>query len=160
MLHESNEKTIPLNLEIKCIHNYIALEKLRYADTLAVSVNMQDEVRDLCIVPLTIFPFVENSFKHGASEQLTDAWINIDFSVYQGDFVFKIANSKNPLMVHAHPNGIGLANVKRRLELVYGGDHSLVISNERDSFLAVLKIALTRMDRIKDMQYEDEMSHR
>jgi len=160
MLHESNYPTIPVKLEAKCIRDYIELEKLRYTNALAVAINVQENVNDLSIVPLTIFPFVENSFKHGASELIKDAWINIDLSTYKDDFVFKIANSKRSIPASQTPNGIGLSNVKRRLELVYRQDHSLQIIDEADSFLVILKISLSRMQKSQIEKYEDQVSYR
>lgn len=160
MLHESNYPTIPVNLEIKCIRDYIELEKLRYSDALSVSLNVQSEVNELSIVPLTLFPFVENSFKHGASELIGEAWINIDFSTYKNDFVFKIDNSKRAAPPNTRSGRIGLANVKRRLELVYGKNHSLQIIDEPESFLVILKIAIDSMDTNPIKKHEGEMSYR
>jgi LytS/YehU family sensor histidine kinase len=160
MLHESNYPTIPVSLEIKCIRDYIELEKLRYSDALSVSLNVQSEVNDLSIVPLTLFPFVENSFKHGASELIGEAWINIDFSTYKNDFVFKIDNSKRAAPPNTRSGRIGLANVKRRLELVYGKKHSLQIIDEPESFLVILKIAIDSMDTNPVNRYEGQMSYR
>jgi two-component system, LytTR family, sensor kinase len=161
MLHESNQTTILLHQEIKCIYDYIELEKLRYPDILSVAVNVQDTVQSLSIVPLMIFPFVENSFKHGASELIKDAWINIDFSTYKTDFIFKIANSKRTISSNGSASkGIGLHNVKRRLELVYGKDHDLQITDNTDNFLVILKIKLVRMKHQPTETYEGEMSYR
>jgi two-component system, LytTR family, sensor kinase len=160
MLHESNHTTIPLHLELKCVHDYIELEKLRYTERLSVSINIQAGIENLAIAPLVIFPFVENSFKHGASEIIQDAWVNIDLSVYRDDLVFKIANGKGPRVAPSTANGIGLSNVKRRLELVYQRDHSLEIMDDPESFLVVLKIALARMERNHSKKYEGEMSYR
>jgi two-component system, LytTR family, sensor kinase len=159
MLHESNYPTVPLHLEIRCINDFIELEKLRYTDSLSISFNVEDEVRDLSLVPLTIFPFVENSFKHGASELIRDAWVNIDLSVYRDEFIFKIENSKSPTR-NPNSTGIGLNNVKRRLELIYGKDHKLQILDGTDSYLVILKIALTRMEKNHLSDYESEMSYR
>jgi hypothetical protein len=160
MLHESNYPTVPLHFEIKCINDYIELEKLRYPDLLSISFNVQHEVKELSIVPLMIFPFVENSFKHGASEHIRDAWVNIDLSIYREEFVFKIENSKNSNYKLPGSSGLGLKNVKRRLELVYGKDHKLDILDSEESFLVVLKIALTRMEKTQLPTYESEMSYR
>jgi two-component system, LytTR family, sensor kinase len=161
MLHESNHATIPLQLELKCIQDYIELEKLRYTDKLSVSVNVQEGLENLAITPLVIFPFVENSFKHGASEAIRDAWVNIDFSVYKDHLVFKIANGKGPrLAPPSTAHGIGLSNVKRRLELIYRNDHALEIMDDTESFLVILKIALTRMERNHSEKYEGEVSNR
>jgi hypothetical protein len=160
MLHESNHATIPMHLEIKCIHDYIELEKLRYAGTLSVAINVQPDIRDIPIVPLVLFPFVENSFKHGASERIKDAWINIDLSIYNHDFIFKVANSKSPVSSNGTGSkGIGLYNVKRRLELIYGKDHTLQIIEDHESYLAILKVSLARMEEQPIETYEGKMSY-
>jgi LytS/YehU family sensor histidine kinase len=159
MLYESNHDRIRLQQEIRCIRDYIDLEKLRYPGNLSISINVQDKIQDLSIVPLSIFPFVENSFKHGASEMIEEAWINIDFSTFKNYFVFKIENGKGPKLATNTPKGLGLNNVRRRLELIYGDDHSLQIIDSPDSFLAILKIALPRMKKLENRQYETEMSY-
>lgn len=158
MLYESNHDRIPVRQEIRCIRDYIELEKLRYSQNLSISLNVNDDVLDLSIVPLTIFPFVENSFKHGASEIIEQAWINIDFSTFKNSFVFKIENGKGP-KVASHSKGIGLSNVKRRLELIYGRDHSLQVIDGTETFLIILKISLSRMNKIEHRQYETEVSY-
>jgi two-component system, LytTR family, sensor kinase len=159
MLHESNHPTVPLHFEIKCIGDYIELEKLRYTESLSVSFNVTEEVRDLAIVPLTIFPFVENSFKHGVSELIHDAWVNIDLSIYRDEFVFKIENSKSAHYKNPNSGGLGLKNVRRRLELVYGKDHRLQIMDSEDRFLVILKISLTQMKKTQ-LVYENQLSYR
>jgi two-component system, LytTR family, sensor kinase len=160
MLHESNLTTIPVRLELKCIQDYIELEKIRYAGILSVAVNTQRDVNDLSIVPLILFPFVENSFKHGASELIKDAWVNIDISTYKGDFIFKISNGKRSIDTNGGKSGIGLYNVKRRLELIYAEDHSLQIIDDNDNFLVILKIRMERMANKHVVTHEDEMSYR
>jgi two-component system LytT family sensor kinase len=161
MLHDSNLQVITLGEEVDCIREYIGLEKVRYGSNLSVSVSLELGCEDLAIAPLVIFPFIENSFKHGASESIGSSWINIDFSRYKGQFVFKIENSKA-----AHPSssanghGIGLTNTRRRLELIYGGDHTLQITDAADSYLVILRIRLTRLDKKLNERHEVEMSHR
>lgn len=158
MLYESNHNRIPMHQEIRCIRDYIELEKLRYPGNVSISLNVQDAVHDLSIVPLTIFPFIENSFKHGASEMIREAWINIDISTFRNSFVFKIENGKGPKLT-SESSGIGLKNAKRRLELIYGEDHSLQIIDGTETFLVILKISLSRMNKIDNRQYETEMSY-
>jgi sensor histidine kinase YesM len=159
MLHESNHQFVSLRKEMNCVRDYIELEKIRYPGNLSISINQEKQTECLGIVPLVIFPFVENSFKHGASETIDTAWINIDCSVYKDDFVFKIENASNmtpPDLTKA--GGIGLNNVRRRLELIYGNDHSLQIIDGHDTFLVVLKIKLARMISIEE-KHEAELSH-
>jgi sensor histidine kinase YesM len=160
MLYDSNQNRVPLQREIKCIEDYIELEKLRYAGNLSISINVQNDVRDLSIVPLSLFPFVENSFKHGVSELIKDAWINIDCSIYKNDFIFKIENCKGPTINTSNGKGIGLSNVKRRLELLYKNEHKLQIIDGEERFLVVLKIALSEMKAENIEAYEVEVSYR
>jgi sensor histidine kinase YesM len=159
MLYESNHSQIAMHQEIRCIKDYIELEKLRYPNNLSISLNIQPEVNNLSIVPLTIFPFVENSFKHGASEMIQDAWINIDFSTFRNNFVFKIENGRVQKTITPERKGLGMHNVKRRLELIYGDDHNLQIIDSDETFLVILKIALSRMKNTQTREHEIEVSY-
>lgn len=147
MLHMSNQPFVLLKEELDCVRDYIALENLRYGGDLSISINQDSATNELSIVPLVIFPFVENSFKHGTSESLGEAWVNIDFSIHQDNFIFKIENGKYQEVESKErlKGGIGLANVTRRLELIYGSDHSLQIIDGADSFLVILRIKLHRL---------------
>ncbi len=146
MLYESNHAVTSLGKEMACIRDYVELEKIRYAGNLSVSVYHEAETENLQIVPLLLFPLVENSFKHGASEAVGAAWVNIQFTVDRSEFIFKIENTRasdhHPI---SRPGGIGLANVKRRLELAYEGDHDIDIIDGHETYLVVLKIKLERM---------------
>lgn len=154
MLHESNQRVVSLSEEIESIKDYINLEKVRYDNGLSVAINIEKGSGELMIAPLILFPFVENSFKHGASETIGSAWINIDFSTYRDNFVFKIENSKPSVAVpSSNGHGIGLTNTRRRLELVYGGDHTLQILDTVDTYLVILKVRLSRLK----IRTEDEI---
>ncbi|AHM62938.1 signal transduction histidine kinase [Flammeovirgaceae bacterium 311] len=144
MLYESNQQFVPLEKEVQYIENYLALEKIRYGKRLDVSLNVFGEITGIQIAPLLILPFVENCFKHGVSNQLEGGWIRIDLSMQEEQLVLKVENSKSNYLANAaiREGGIGLKNVKKRLELVYGENHSLNIHNEEDSYLVVLKIKL------------------
>jgi LytS/YehU family sensor histidine kinase len=159
MLHESNHAVVPMRKEMNCIRDYIELEKIRYPGNLSISINHDPKTDHLGIVPLVIFPFVENGFKHGASETIDTAWINIDVSVYKDDFVFKIENAKSIVEANdSRAGGLGLNNVRRRLELIYGLDHSLQIIDGHDTYLVVLKIKLSRMAEL-EKEYEADLSN-
>lgn len=160
MLHESNHEFVSVRKEMNCVRDYIELEKIRYPGNLSISINQQKQTGCLGIVPMVIFPFVENSFKHGASETIDTAWINIDCSIYKGEFVFKIENARSSAPPDlAKPGGIGLNNVRRRLELIYGDHHSLQIIDGHDTFLVILKISLSRMQSVEE-KHETALSHR
>ena len=121
----------------------MALEKLRYGDKLELSVTVNGKVDGIQIAPLLLLPFVENSFKHGVSGKLGSSWITIVLEIESKELRFKVENSQ-PTMVKdetGYTQGIGLKNVKRRLELIYKDQYDLRIVNE-DTHLVVLKIKL------------------
>jgi two-component system LytT family sensor kinase len=160
MLHESNHMTIPIHRELQCVRDYVDLEKIRYSEKLSVSIQASDEVHSLSIAPLLLFPLVENSFKHGVADNLNEAWINLHCSIDRKMFVFTLENSKAPARTSNGTGGIGLANVRRRLELMYPNAHSFQIMDSDDSFMIILKIQKSIMTTQPAELYETEMSYR
>jgi sensor histidine kinase YesM len=97
------------------------------------------------IQPLLILPFVENAFKHGIGNQLEKCWIAIDFSANEKEVTIKIENSiiTNDNIVKPSENaGIGIENVRNRLNILYRDQYSLKIIPSEDSYLVVLRIPL------------------
>ena len=96
------------------------------------------------VAPLLILPFVENCFKHGVSEEIDRSWVSIDLSYEKDELILKVENSKSTNGDQEdrfnYKEGIGLKNVKRRLELIYAEKHQLKIMDSPDSFLVSLKI--------------------
>jgi sensor histidine kinase YesM len=139
MIYESRQEFIPLSEEIKLLNNYIDLEKLRYGQELDMSVTFTGDLEQKLIRPLLLLPLIENSFKHGMSQQLEKKWIQLDMKVDQNNFYFKLANSKDPKQVKTEvpgkSKGIGLENVRRRLELLYPGKYKMEILDQEDVFL-------------------------
>ena len=121
--------------------DYIDLEKERYGDTLEISWNVEGATSDHFISPLLMLPFMENAFKHGASEQIEKPWMGVDISVANQVLKFKITNSKNEFKAHNH-HGIGIGNVKKRLELLHPGKYELKIHDEGDFYAVSLMLAL------------------
>lgn len=159
MLYESNKATVPLRREIQYIENYITLEKLRYAERLDISVNIYDSIEEINIAPLLILPFVENSFKHAISNQIVKGWIRVDISVQNQLLTIKVENSKSepderqPLR---SSSGIGLQNLRKRLQLIYPDKHSLRIFDEEDTYLSVLKLTLDEQSVTSNSEYKDK----
>jgi LytS/YehU family sensor histidine kinase len=103
-----------------------------------------------------MIPFVENSFKHGTSQMLQDSWIVLDIYVGKENLLFKIKNSKpNQPTAKAGKNGIGLMNVKKRLELLYPGRHVLNIESNEESFSVFMKVPLEKMDHAFDEELSE-----
>lgn len=146
MLYECTADTVSLEKEVRLVEDYIALEKIRYGDRLEVNFNRPDEINGVKISPLMILPFVENAFKHGVSEELDESWISIDLSKKDESLTLKVENSKSIQQEQddrfEYKQGIGLKNVKRRLEILYPGAYALDIHESSESFLVVLKLNL------------------
>lgn len=147
MLYDSQANSIALQKEIEHVQNYITLEKLRYGNRLDVSFNVSGNTDRRQIAPLLLVPFVENAFKHGASNEIKNAWITIDLKIKDRMLIVKVENSKsNGMIAHdrqSYRNGIGLRNVQRRLDLLYPGNHELNIEDDSAHYAVDLKLTLT-----------------
>lgn len=142
MLYETGGDYISIEQEIKIISDYIALEKLRYDESLYVNFNYDLEDMKQAIPPLLLIPLVENAFKHGAAETRVRPFIDIHLSVNKRQLVFTVKNSTEtgPEQRGIKEN-IGLSNLRRQLELLYT-DYDLTVQQDESSFTAVLKINL------------------
>mgnify|MGYP006268105077 CR=1 FL=1 len=144
MLYEANAKEVSLAKEIETIHNYIALERIRYGQRLDIFFDVSGNINGTPIAPLLLLPFVENSFKHGVSDEVEDKWISLNLNYTEPFLTFKVENSRSRPPEDAKPKdytgGIGLKNVRRRLELLYPDRYELKIRDEEDSYFVSLKI--------------------
>lgn len=143
ILNDCNRQRVPLDKELSMIQDYIALEQIRYGDRLNLSLHIQGTAKDKMISPLMLIPFIENSFKHGTSRMLTHPWVRLHIQIEKDFLEFKLTNNKpehnNEL---AGKKGIGLNNVKKRLQLLYPETHSLNIIETEMSYDVFMKIAL------------------
>ena len=138
MLYEANTQSITIDKELTMLEKYLALERIRYNDRLQVSYRTDIANRSFAITPLLITHMVENAFKHGISESIAEAFIEIEVKQTGSTCELKIANSKSPKP--AEENGqIGLKNITRQLDLIYQ-DYELEI-DETDTVYA-LKLKL------------------
>jgi hypothetical protein len=148
ILNECDQPLVPLEKEIKMIQDYMALEKIRYAEQMQMTIDIEDSHNDKMIAPLLLIPFVENSFKHGASKMITQPWVKLNIYIENNRLHFMIINSKPPTSEPAISKGnIGLKNVTKRLELLYPGTHELNIVAEQDSYAVYL---ILQLQDIKD----------
>jgi sensor histidine kinase YesM len=151
ILNECNQPLVLLEKEIKLIRDYLSLEKIRYGDSMNMSVELPGNCANKMIAPLLLIPFIENSFKHGASKMLSHAYIKLRITVEDNFLHFIITNSRPEMRDAAatkpsSPNrqgNIGLKNVLKRLQLLYPLDHDLNIVEEDKTFSVSLKIRLT-----------------
>lgn len=142
MLYETGGKTIVIDDELKIMKDYIALEKLRYDDSLQVSLHTDIENPKQTLPPLLLIPLVENAFKHGVSETRSNPFVDIQLSVKQQQLLFVVKNSTeaNNQQQQVQEN-IGLTNLRRQLQLLYR-DYDLSVQEHNAVFTAALKINL------------------
>ncbi len=140
-LHDASAELVELQKEIDYLNNYIALERLRYGNRFDLSFSTHGDWKRYCIAPLLLLPFVENAFKHGVSGA-NEAWLRIELSVNDEQLVFLVENSLGEKLDADISSGIGLKNVRRRLELLYPDRHKLSIDAGDTFFCVVLKVDL------------------
>jgi two-component system LytT family sensor kinase len=143
MIYETKNKQIRISDEIKILDDYIELEKLRYNDRLTISFIREIDNENEQISPLLLIPFVENAFKHGASESRFESFINLEMTLQDGNLEFNIENTKEQNGKKFNDENIGLTNVRRQLELLYK-EHEVSIKSEAAVFKVFLKINLRR----------------
>lgn len=142
MLYECDQSFVPLENELTAMKEYIELEKLKQNDNLEMEVTIKGNTISKKIAPLLLLPFVENSFKQ--SNYVTEhAWINLDIIIEDDRFSMKLINGMER-KVHEQTilTSNGLADVQKRLTLLYPGKHELKIISEQEMFIVLLSIRL------------------
>ncbi|WP_316633358.1 histidine kinase [uncultured Flavobacterium sp.] len=148
MLYETKSKKQTLENEILCIENYLDLERIRNNDRLEINMSISGDIHDKEISPVILLTFIENAFKHGVNKNTGKVVINISFKV-KGDFLhFTVSNPTPEITEHTDnfnkSSGIGIENVKKRLELGYNKeDYSLSFKNKKDIFVVKLVIKVS-----------------
>ncbi|TMI94786.1 MAG: histidine kinase [Bacteroidetes bacterium] len=142
MLYETGGDYIAIDQEIKMISDYIALEKLRYDDSLRINFNYDIEDTKQAMPPLLLMPLVENAFKHGVSETRSQPFVDVHLSINKRQLVFVVKNSTDDVSAEKNvKENIGLSNLRRQLELLYK-EYDLVVHQDLSVFIATLKINL------------------
>ena len=143
-LYESNQKLIPLEKEISLMNDFIALEKSRFEDRIILDMSIQENKKNIQIPPLILVPFVENALKHSLKHETDKAIISIKLNINDSQMLFFIKNSKpmNILKKDKENGGLGLLNIKKRLDIIYKNNYYLDIRNEASNYSVTLKIKL------------------
>ena len=142
MIYKCNDEFVPLAKELEIVEGYIELEKMRYNERLDFSYEITGEVGSREIAPLILLPFIENCFKHGASKERVNPVIQIQLKIEPEYLHLKVINSIPAERKNENNGnvGVGLSNVKRRLELIYPGQHELLVQHGEKIFNVDLKI--------------------
>ncbi len=142
ILTDTNSDTVPLENEVNFIKNFIDLQLVRLTDKVTVNFNTEGVISSQQIAPLLFIPFVENAFKYGVSTK-ENSVITILITATENTVLLKTSNTivkaDNGIL---DTTGIGINNVKRRLDLLYAGKHNLVISNNGNNFFITLDITI------------------
>lgn len=143
-LYDCNSDSIEIEKEVAYLQDFIRLQQLRKDNNYEVNVQVGPEVRGFRITPLLLIPFVENAFKHISHHSNQRNYVQVNMARQNGSFLFTVENSKENLHRSTEPpGGIGLSNVKRRLELLYPQKYELQIDNNDATFKVVLNLHLS-----------------
>ena len=140
MLYESEETFVSLEKELTYLQNYLGLEKMRQGNEAQIVLDISGEAEGKQIAPFILITLAENAFKHGVSKLVKDAWLAISITIEKNRLCFTIENNRLQLHGEGKKNGIGLSNLKERLNLLYPGKHSIEITETDDRFKVSLSI--------------------
>lgn len=143
-LYEMGGDKIPIEKEISYLKDYVDLQQLRKDEKYSVQFNCGEEVKGFSIEPLLLIPFVENAFKHISHHSDAANFVKLNMNRSNGTLSFTVENSKERISQFVEqPGGIGLSNVKRRLELLYPQQHELKIEETDKTFSVKLNLHLS-----------------
>jgi len=143
VIYDSNKEKVSIKSEVELINNYLSLQEHRIDKTSIVSFET-DIQNDIKIAPMLFLPLVENSFKHGVKGDISNTYVNIKIKTTNKILYFEIENNKGTVenTDEKKDGGIGLANIKKRLHLLYANNHILKIKDDENKFKVSLKINL------------------
>lgn len=144
MLYDSNEVKVALKKEIEYLQNYIDLALLKDSRGLNINLEVRNNHPNLLVAPLLFIPFVENALKHSKIEDLKEGMINIHLKTFENTIEFFVENSIPKNVINKDKvGGIGLKNVKQRLQLLYPNKHKLEIESNETLYKVYLKLYLS-----------------
>jgi two-component system, LytTR family, sensor histidine kinase AlgZ len=146
ILYDCKSEEVDLEKELEAMKNYMDLEKEKYGNNIDISWSVGGEVGNKVLAPLLFLPFFENAMKYSASEGVEKPWVAVDISVKKDKLYCKIANSKDDLALPSQP-GLGIANVKRRLDFIYPQNYELKMNDEGDFLVVSLQIQLAEQKK-------------
>ena len=141
VLYDSNSNKVKISSEIELINNYINIQKHRVDSSSKIEFTNNIK-NDIEIPPLLFLPLVENSFKHGVKGDISNTFVTINLSEVGNEIIFEIENNKGfDSKVEGVPNGgIGINNIKQRLELLMPDNYTLDIFDNKNTFKVILKL--------------------
>ena len=151
---QTERSFVPLSHEIEIVRAYLEVEQLRLGDRLHLDIHVDSATNDIPIPVLSIQPLVENAIKHGVDQSSKSGYVRINCQLHSGQLRILIENSANGLPVETGGGGIGLQNVRRRLEICYGPSAHLQLTLGAQTSVAELEIPLADSSARKYMSVE------
>lgn len=143
VLYEGNNRLTPLSREVQFLRNYVQLMSMRYTGNVSISLDVPEVLPDSMLPPLLLVIFVENAFKHGISYR-TKSFVEISLQPHGDRLLFSCRNSRQQKPQDENmKGGVGLSNVRRRLDLLFPGNYTLDIKEQEDTYTVYLDIPLT-----------------
>lgn len=142
--YDGNEQTVTLRGELDHIESFIKLQLLRDDDDSNIEVKIEVDEPHLKISPLLLLPFVENCFKHSNHHDKKNGWIKITIRTENSTLILDVSNSTADHVIKKDTvGGVGMENVKKRLNLLYPSSHELVLKMDKTHYASILKIKLS-----------------
>ncbi|KIO77381.1 hypothetical protein TH53_09750 [Pedobacter lusitanus] len=141
-LYESNVDRILLSREVEFINDYLELERIRYGKDVSIKTHFKEDFGRMMVVPLILFPFIENAFKHGIDATIESSWIEILLEVKENILHFEVNNSVGNGYPTEEFGGVGVANVKKRLNIHYANKFKLTNRAEDGVYSVNLQLVL------------------
>ncbi|MEI7724584.1 MAG: histidine kinase [Bacteroidota bacterium] len=142
VIQDVEHETVPLELELEYVVHYVELQQIRLSTNIDVQLNIEGDPKPYEIPPMILVPFIENAFKYGTSSH-EKAVIAIQVNINEGFLAFKVSNHIFAGRENTETFGIGIQNTRQRLNLMYPGNHKLVLLNNGTEFIATLDITLS-----------------
>jgi len=142
-LYDCNTDSISIDKEMNYVRNYVSLQQSRKEESLVVRLNIQENIKGFTVVPLLFIAFIENAFKYVSSDEEKENRVEISFFKKDDLLIFTTYNTKEKNVKNSiNHTGIGITNVKRRLELLYPDRHELNIKENENTHEVILKLKL------------------
>ncbi|WP_336517391.1 sensor histidine kinase [Pollutibacter soli] len=140
-LYNTQQNFVTLESELAYIKDFVSLQQLRYGNKVDFSVSVYGPTEGVKLPPLLLLPLIENSFKHGVDSMEANAWVRLEVSNRENDLSIKVENGREiQVQKNGTNGGLGLKNVKKRLELIYPDKHEFKVFDESTAFMVVMKI--------------------
>lgn len=144
ILYKTDENLVPLSQEINMVENYVSIEQHRFEGKYPITFEVKNAVDHLKIAPLLLLPLVENCFKHGIRKSVKNSYVRIVLKTEGNSIIFTTSNSIDK-KDEEKPGGIGLENLKKRLEMIYPGNYQLELKPGDREFETKLTIQLSEV---------------